>query len=311
MNRKVPGPPAEVGKSHQWFTLGLLAVLIFAWGGNYTWIKIALRDIGPWTFNAVRYSGAALVVGVVLLLYRGPHHILPARGERASLAVIGLLPGAVLTVLITLSLMWIESTHTILLIYTNPMWTLFLSVFILGERFTIFNVAGVILGLLGIVLLTNPLVLQWQASTIPGVVAALIGAVAWALGSVLYRRRSWQSTFWQQVFWQLTASGFVTGVAATVFEWGHTITPSLQLIGITFYNVLIPTALAFWCWSQALTRIKASTASQVLLLSPVFGVAQSHLVLGEPLSEAVLASAACVVTGACLTFLQPTARGQV
>src|ERR1700730_5800739 len=190
------GQSSEAGKSPPpWYVLGMLAVVIFAWGGNYTWIKIALRDIGPWTFNAVRYCGAAAIVGLVLVLHRGPRHTLPLPGERLSLAAIGLLPGAVLTVLITVSLMWIASTHTILLIYTNPVWTLLLSAFILGERRTIYNIAGVILGLCGIVLLTNPLVLHWQASTLPGIAAALIGSVAWALGSVVYRRRRWNSTF--------------------------------------------------------------------------------------------------------------------
>jgi drug/metabolite transporter (DMT)-like permease len=286
----------------------MLAVVIFAWGGNYTWIKIALSDVGPWTFNAARYCGAAFLVGLALLLNRGPRHTLPLRGERLSLAGIGLLPGAVLTVLITVSLMWIASTHTILLIYTNPVWTLLLSALILGERLTIFNMAGVIFGLLGIVLLTNPLGLHWQAATLPGVVAALIGSIAWALGSVLYRRRRWRSTFWQQVFWQLAASGLVTAVAAVVFESGRPLTPSPQLIVIMLYNIVVPTALAFWCWSQALTRIKASIASQVLLLSPVFGVAQSHVVLGEPLSGAMLAGAACVLVGAGLTFVRPSAE---
>ena len=54
-------------------------------------------------------------------------------------------------------------------------------------------------------------------------------------------------------------------------------------------------------------RIKPSTASQILLLSPVFGVAQSHLVLGEPLTPALLASAACVVVGAAMTLWRPAA----
>jgi drug/metabolite transporter (DMT)-like permease len=77
------------------------------------------------------------------------------------------------------------------------------------------------------------------------------------------------------------------------------------------YNVLVPTTLAFWCWFQALARIRASIASQILLLSPVFGIAQSHLILAEPLSDAILASACCVIAGAGLTFVRPraTARG--
>jgi len=72
---------------------------------------------------------------------------MPVRGERARLAAIGMLQGAGLTILLTLSLQWIESTHTILLMYTNPLWALLLSVLLLGERFSIASVAGIALGL--------------------------------------------------------------------------------------------------------------------------------------------------------------------
>jgi len=301
-----PAATARPGSNLPWGALGLLAVLIFAWGGNYTWISLALRDVGPWTFTAVRYVGAAVVIGIVLALRGGPAHMMPVRGERAGLAAIGLLQGAVLTILLTLSLVWIESTHTILLMYTNPLWALLWSVLLLGERFSGASVAGIALGLLGMGILTNPLAMPWNAVTIPGVVCALAATIAWALGSVLYRRTKWESTFWQQVFWQLAVSGIAVAIPAVVLEGNHPIRLTPQLIVNTVYNILVPTALAFWCWSQALTRVRASTASQILLLSPVFGVAQSHFVLGEPLTPTVLASAACVIIGACLTFWRPS-----
>lgn len=204
-----------------WAALGLLAVLIFAWGGNYTWISLALRDIGPWTFTAVRYVGAAIVIGMLLALRGGPAHMMPVRGERGRLAMIGLLQGAALTILLTLSLQWIESTHTILLMYTNPLWALLWSVLLLGERFSVASVTGIALGLLGMAILTNPLAMPWNAVTIPGVVCALAATIAWALGSVLYRRGRWQSTFWQQVFWQLAVSGIAVAVPAVMLEWNH------------------------------------------------------------------------------------------
>jgi drug/metabolite transporter (DMT)-like permease len=231
--------------------------------------------------------------------------MMPVPGERAGLAVIGLLQGAGLTILLTLSLLWIEATHTILLMYTNPLWALLLSVLLLSERLSVASVAGIALGLLGMAILTNPLAMPWNAVTIPGVVSALAATNAWALGSVLYRRRKWKSTFWQQVFWQLATSGVALVIPAVMLEWHHAVRFTPQLIANAIYNILVPTALAFWCWSQALARMRASTASQVLLLSPVFGVMQSHFVLGEPLTPAVLASAACVITGACLTFWRP------
>src|SRR5437660_5380025 len=139
--------PDRPASTPAWTALGMLAVLICAWGGNYTWISIALRDIGPWTFTAVRYVGAAIVIAAALALHRGPGHMMPVRGERARLAGIGLLQGATLTILLTLSLMWIESTHTILLMYTNPLWALLLSVMLLGERLSVASVAGIALGL--------------------------------------------------------------------------------------------------------------------------------------------------------------------
>ena len=306
----VAQPPSRSASSPPWVALGMLAVLIFAWGGNYTWISIALRDIGPWTFTAVRYAGAAIVVGLVLAFHGGPSQVMPVLGERTRLALIGLLQGAALSALLTLSLQWIESTHTILLMYTNPLWALLLSGLLLGERFSLASIAGIALGLLGMALLTNPFAMPWNAVTVPGVISALAATIAWALGAVLYRRDKWQSTFWQQVFWQLAASAVVLAVLAVILESHHAIRPTPQLAVITIYNILVPTALAFWCWAQVLARIQASTASQILLLSPVFGITQSHFVLGEPLTPAVLASAVCVVTGACLTFWRPAPAAQ-
>jgi len=294
--------PARTDGWRYWQAVGLLAVLIFAWGGNYTWIKLALRDIGPWTFNAVRFCAASLVIGVFLALRHGAHQVIPPSGERVSLAIIGILQGAILTAMLTLSLVWIESTHTILLMYTNPVWTLLLSALILGERLTAVSVAGVALGIIGIGFLTNPVAMPWDAATVPGVACAFAATLGWALAAVLYRRTTWRSTFWQQVFWQLAVSAIAMTVVAVLVEAHHPIRPTASLAVIMIYNVLVPTALAYWCWAQALSRVKASTASQIMLISPVFGVAQSHVVLGEPLSAAVIASAVCVISGACLTF---------
>jgi len=297
--------PEQGGATPPIGALALLAVLIFAWGGNYTWIKLALRDVGPWTFNAARYVGAVLLVGALLGWRAGLRDLLPPRGERLLLAAVGVLQCAMLTILITVSLRFIESTHTILIMYTNPVWTLLLSVLLLGERWTAAGICGVALGLAGIALITNPLAMRWDAAAIPGVLSALGATIAWALGAVLYRRAPLASSFWQQVFWQLAASAVAMVPAALMVEAAETVRPTARLAVITLYNILVPTTLAYWCWARVLARVKPSTATQVLLLSPVFGVLQSHLVLGEPLSPAVLASAVCVIAGAGLSFWRP------
>ncbi|MGE5512428.1 MAG: DMT family transporter [Bacteroidota bacterium] len=282
--------------------LAYLAVLIFAWGGNYTWMKMALADIGPWAMNFARYALGIGLIATALIFAGRTRELIPVRGERIELACIGFLQAAVITGATAVALQWIEATRTVLIAYTVPIWTMIFSLLVLRERPTRAGVAGTLVGLAGLAVLTNPHAMQWNAATIPGTFAALIGAIGWSLGSVLYRRRPWRSTFWQQVFWQLATTTLATGVGWFVLERGHSIRPTATLGVLIVYMAAAPTVIGYWCWSQALSRLSASAASQVLLLSPVFGMLQSHIVLGEPLSPALLAAALCIVAGAWITL---------
>lgn len=285
--------------------LGYLAVLIFAWGGNYTWMKMALADIGPWTLNFIRYTLSVLLIGIVLALRGRASELVPVRGERLELAIVGFLQVAVITGATAVAMQWIEASRTVLIAYSVPVWTILLSAMILRERPTWAGIAGTLIGFVGLAVLTNPFAMEWGTDIVPGTIAALIGTLGWALGSVLYRRRTWRSTFWQQLFWQLAVTVPVMGPAWALLEWDHPIRLTPTLFWLTIYIILVPTVIGFWCWSQALSRLTASAASQVLLLSPVYGILQSHVVLGEPLTPDILAATACIVAGTWITLTAP------
>ncbi len=291
----------ELERSSRATALIFLFALVAIWGGNYTWVKIAVRDIGPWTFNMLRYSLAVIFMATAFAVLGRASQLLPRPDERVGLGIVGFLQAAVITTGTALALQWIEASRVVLIAYSMPIWTLPLSALILGERATIVTVAGAVLGLIGLVLLTNPFAVAWTAESIPGILISLIAVNGWALGAVLYRRRRWQSTFWQQTFWQLAVTAVVMVPCAVLFEYGREIRASLPMITITLYNSLVPTVIGYWCWSQALTRTTATAASQVLLLSPLFGMVLSHFVLGEPLGTWITLAAACIVLGAWLS----------
>jgi drug/metabolite transporter (DMT)-like permease len=274
------------------------------WGGNYTWMKMAVPDMGIWLFNAVRYAGATAVTGALLAAASGARHVLPPPGERLGLALVGVLQIAGLSAFITIALQYIEASRTVLVVYTNPIWTLLLSIALLGERATWNRVVGLLLGLAGLVILTNPLAMAWTLDALLGVGAALGGTICWALGAVTYKRRIWTASFGQQLFMQLLACLAVSVPLAIWFDWGTPINPTHSLSLVLLWNMIGPTALGYLIWAHILTRVSASSATQVLLLSPIYGMLQSHLVLGEQLGSAILA-AACVTLGAILTFWQP------
>ncbi len=282
---------------------GFLVVLVFAWGGNYTWVKIALTDVGPWTFNALRYGGAALLLGVLLAIHRGPRELLPYPGERLLLAMIGLLQITAMTGMTAVALQWVEASRVVLIAYSMPVWAMLIGLATQHERIDWRVVVGAALGLIGLLALFDPRRMNWlDGSALLGSGAALLGSLGWALGSVLYRVRRWHSSFWQQVFWQVATCALAMIVIAAIVEPGFRIDPTPSLLAIVVYNCLVPTALGFWCWAQALTRVSASVAGQVLMLAPLFGMLLSHLVLGEPLDSGISLSAACIVGGAWLSL---------
>lgn len=282
----------------------LFTVLITAWGGNYTWIKLALRDSGPWTFNALRYALAVLILGAVLAASRGWRELLPLPSERPRLALIGLLQIAMITGLSTLALEIIEAGRTVLIVYSMPLWAILLSAGFLGERMRLASTIGVLLSFLGLCLLLSPWALDWsRPAVVLGSFLALCGTIAWALGALLYRQQRWQSDFWSQVFWQILIAAIATVMGALIFE--RTILNFTTSYGvILIYNAIVPTVLGYWCWSRLLGRMSVPRASQVLMLSPGFGVLLSAAVLDEPLTITLLTSSILIISGAVLSYRQ-------
>ncbi|WP_308634629.1 DMT family transporter [Paenibacillus silvisoli] len=79
-----------------------------------------------------------------------------------------------------------------------------------------------------------------------------------------------------------------TGLAPFQFDW-------ISLLMLL--HLAIVSALAFMLWNNVMKYNSVGSVSMYLFLIPVFGVLQSALFLGEPLSAAVLAALALVCSG--------------
>jgi drug/metabolite transporter (DMT)-like permease len=282
-------------------TFGYLAIVVFAWGSNYTWTKLALDDCGPWLFNALRYGLAAAILGGILFLRRTGAPILPIAGERVAMAVIGLLQIAIMTGASTLALTMIEASRTVLIAYSMPIWGTLLSFVVLGERVSGSMLAGIVLGFAGLSFLCAPWSMDWTSEdALLGSALALGGTLAWALASVLYRTRRWKSDFWSQIFGQLVAAMVVLAPAAFILE-RQPVAYTTTFVAVLVWNALVPTIIAFYCWARALDRLAVPRASQFLLMAPVFGVLLSAVVLNEPLTPALIVSGALILIGAVLS----------
>ncbi|MBP2293075.1 DMT family transporter [Azospirillum rugosum] len=283
-----------------------LAGIVLFWGANWPLMKTALSDIGPLTFCAIRLVGAAAVLAVLSRLLKFP--LLPKRGERWPLALVGLLQVAAMMDFSAVGLRVVPPGRASVLAYTMQMWALPLGVLLAGERFTGQRVAGALLAFGGVLVFFNPALVDWSDG------AALVGngllltcAFCWALGATLYRRRAggWRTPFWTQTFWQIAVSGLATAPLALAAENARPIHWTPALGTVLAFNWLVATGLCYWWWSKSLTAMPAAQAGQIVCLVPITALVLSALFMGEPLSVGVLAAVALIGAGIVTTMRAP------
>lgn len=155
---------------------------------------------------------------------------------------------------------------------------------ILNDKPSKLAVVAAIAGFIGVGLLVlGP---GAQLDTV-GIVAALAGAGAMGLGTVLVKR--WQPPVSLIVFtaWQLTIGGLMLLPIALVTEGPFSELSRTNLWGFIYLG-LIGTGLAYALWFRGINRLDPTAASYLGLLSPVVATLIGYVFLQETLSPTQL-----------------------
>jgi len=283
-----------------------LAVIIASWAGGWPLMKLALSDASPLVFVTLRMVGSVAVLGVGLAAARQP--MLPLPGERRGLFWIGQLQVSAFLILAILGLALVPAGRAIVLAYTMPLWAIPMELWLRLERASAPKLAGAAVGFAGLVLFMNPGLVDWSdPRALAGNASLVLAAIAWALGSVLYRRQVWQSSFWSQTFWQLAMALPVIAVVALAAapDWSVRWTPAF--VAILAYNWVVTTVIGYFLWARVLALMPAALAGQVLTLTPIGGFLLSIALFGGRVGIDVVASIALIVGGLVLS-LRPARR---
>jgi drug/metabolite transporter (DMT)-like permease len=290
--RKAALPPAA---------LVYLGIIVVSWAANWPLMKLALGQVPPLTFVLLRLAGSLALIVPVLVATRQP--LLPMAGERLGLFWVGELQVAGFLIASIVGLSITPAGRAIVLAYTMPLWAIPIGLFVWPEPLGRRQLVGAAIGFAGLVLFLNPGLVDWQdGRVLAGNALLLVAAILWALGSCLYRRRSWRSSFWVQTFWQLAVSVVPVGVLVLSRAAGGPVRWSAGLAAILVYNCVVTTALGYFLWSKVLSMMPAATAGQVLTLTPIGGFVLSTALFGGALSAEVVVSIALIVGGIFVTL---------
>lgn len=283
----------------------VLAALTFAWGFNWTALKVALSEVPPWTFRSLCLGlGSAVLFAA---LRAGGQQLAVPKGQWGRLALLAFVNITCWNMLVAFGVALIPSGRASILAYTMPVWAIPLSVWLLGERITGRRIAGLALGLTALALLLGESFVGLGAAPL-GSLMVLGAAMSWALGTVLQKRFPMNMPLGAYTAWMMLLGGVPIYIGTLLFEDLR----ALQDVGLwpalgVAYNVFVAFAFAHWAWIKIATSVPVSVFSISMLIIPVIGVMSGILFLGERPSWLEVAALLCVL-GALATVIRPQAR---
>lgn len=286
----------------------LLAALSILWGGSFFFNGAALRELPPLTLVFLRVAlGAA-----ILLPLRRMQGIGFPKGMQGwkPFVAIGLLNNVIPFALIVIGQTFIPSGLASILNATTPLFAVMVMAAAGEETLQARRVAGVALGLAGVIILRG-----WGVETRSGqglgILLCLGGALSYGFAALAARRLLKDSPPLGTATFQLMASTVMMAIVAAAVEqpWKLPM-PSVT----TWFAVLglaaLSTALAYIVFFQIIRRSGATNVMLVTLLIPVTAILLGWLVLGEPISAReiagaiIIGSALLVIDGRVLTPLR-------
>ncbi|HMA16520.1 MAG TPA: DMT family transporter [Kiloniellaceae bacterium] len=280
----------------------LLVAVVVLWGVNWPVMKVGVAAMPPvWFATARMVLGAASLLALLAVLGRVK---LPTRRDLPVVLTVGLLQMGAFLALVNVALLHVEAGRSAILAYTTPLWVTPAAILLLGERPTLFKLAGLALGLAGVAALFNPLGFDWSdPQVLLGNGLLLAAALAWSVAILHVRVHKWDSSPLQLAPWQMLLA--VPPLA--VLSWATEDWSGIRWDGTTAlvlaYNGPLATAFCFWAVVSVTRALPAITTSLSLLAVPVTGVAASALFLGEPLTATLLAGLVLILGGTVLVNL--------
>lgn len=278
--------------------ISLLLVLAFLWGSSYLLIKIAVTEIPPVTLIAVRVSGAALFLLIVMAVRseRLPRDAATWR----SLLVQSLLNSVGAWTVLAWGQQFVEAGLASVLNSTSPMFVFLISTLLLkSEPASGVKFIGALLGILGVILVVGADVLQGLGQQVLGQLACLAGALLYA-GAAVYGKRFRHLPPVTTAAGTMLWASLILVPLALVFEQPWRLTPSVQVIFSATVLSIVCTGLALLIYFRLLRTLGAMGVASQSYLRAGIGVVLATILLGESFSAPVFAGLLAATMGVAL-----------
>jgi drug/metabolite transporter (DMT)-like permease len=277
---------------------GALLFMVVIWAVNFSVTKVALEEVHPLAFNAVRFPMAAALLYIVLRL-RGAIPM-PTRAELPRVLALGLLGNLMYQMFFIFGLNRTTAGNASLLLASTPIITALLSASLGHERVrprVWIGVVGTFAGILLVVLGGHARVASGPA-TLVGDLIMFGASIAWAFYTVgsrplVQRYGALPITAW--TLWIGSAGLVIAGLREMLRTNWH------QVSGLTWaamvYAGVLSIGVAYIIWYYGVERLGNTRTSTYSNVVPVIAMTVAWLWLGEVPTAAQLIGTVVILGG--------------
>ena len=242
-----------------------LFALYIIWGSTYFGIRIGVQSFPPFFMNAIRFTVAGAILYAVLRA-RGTAH--PKKLEWWSAFRIGLfliIGGNTGTTLA--ESLGVASGLAATIVATMPLWAALWSM-LWGQRPRMLEVAGMVVGLIGVLILSLDNNLRGNPT---GAIVMFIAPMFWSFGSIWSKHVTLPQGLMASATEMLTAGILMFPISFLIGE--HlTKTPSLESLLALVYLITFGSLIAFSAYLYLLTKVRPTLATSYAYVNPIVAV---------------------------------------
>lgn len=278
----------------------LLAVLF--WAVNFSFIKIALRELTPLSFNGIRLFFASLILVLILLLSREGFSL--SRTDFWKLFLLGIIGNTVFQMLFIHGLNWTTASNTSIVMAMTPVFVALLSSLLKQEKIHGVAWMGIVISFVGfyLVITREPgsFVFSWQA--IRGDLMIFLGNICWAIYTVfskplLERMSPLKLT---AVTMAIGALFYLPFCLPDIFSLRNS-SISLKAWSSLSYSCFFALVLSYVIWYASVKRVGNTKTAIYGNLSPVFTVIFAYIFISERITLFQAAGAFVIFVGVYFT----------
>lgn len=274
-----------------------------AWGTTFAAVKIGLESAPPVLFAGLRSVLGGALMAVLAWRRSGWPRVAGLEREYTLLTALNVL---LFFGLQTVAIGLLPSGLAAVLVYLQPVLVGVLAWWLLGESMTGARISGLVLGFAGIVVVSGGAFVGHVSP--PGVGLAVASALAWALGTIVFKATDGKVDPWWAVALPFLAGGVLLTLVGLVVE-GPDIDWSPRFVAALAFAGFVGTALAWSLWFGLVAAGEAGRAASYIFFVPLVGVVVGAVLLDESLTLSLLVGAALVVLGVYLVNRRPRSRG--